>query len=875
MRRLLLALGAIAGSVWAQQPPAVALLEKRCVGCHSGASKQSGLDLSNRAMALRGGDRGPAIVPGKAADSLLYQVVTHAAKPHMPLQGAKLSDAEIKILADWINHDAPWQQPLPKSSAPGPVVSDHWAFQKPRRVEAPRAANAAWIRNPIDAFLAAQHEKHRLTPVAEADKHTLIRRLYLDLVGVPPTRAEIQRFVNDSSSGAYEALVDSLLADPRHGERWGRHWMDIWRYSDWYGWRRGNDVRNSHKFMWRWRDWIVESLNQDKPYDRMIIEMIAGDEVAPSDPAVLRATGYLARNFAKYDRHGWLQDAVDHTSLAFLGVTVKCARCHDHKYDPIAQEDYYRLRAYFEPHEVRIDRVRGQVDTDKDGLSRIFDADLDRPTYLLIRGDVQSPDKDRVLGPATPPVLGGTSGKIEPVTLPLSAYYPDHRSFVHDDLRAQARADLERAKSELASQEAEFAKIERELAGSDVKAGFERLRTASDRLALARKTLAAAEAAIPALDARIAADVARYSEPPDPRYEELANTARSLERKAGILKAGENVFRAQLEFQQALASEKADEKKVGEAQKKLAAAQAALTQTPEGYTQVGKVYPTKSTGRRTALARWIGSADNPLTARVAVNHIWLRHFGTALVPTVFDFGRNGQPPTNPELLDWLATEFVRSGWSMKAIHRLIVTNNAYRMRSTAGQPDHPNVAADPENRYLWRMNPRRMEAEVVRDSVLHVAGRLDPTMGGPEIDETKGFVSMRRSLYFRHSPDTQMEFLKMFDAPNPVECYARNESVVPQQALAMANSAIAQQQAQTIAERLSGQASNSDAFVDAAFETILGRPPVAAERAAALRFLDRQPELIASLKPAADSGVRARANFVHVLLNHNDFLTIR
>jgi len=875
MRRLFLALGAIACSAFAQQPPAVALLEKRCVGCHSGASKQSGLDLSSRAMALRGGDRGPAIIPGKASDSLLYKVVTHTAKPHMPLQGAKLSDAEIEILASWINHDAPWQQPLPKAAATAPASSDHWAFQKPKRLDPPRPANAAWVRNPIDAFVAARHETLKLTPVAEADQHTLIRRLYLDLIGVPPTPAEIGRFVSDSSSGAYDALVDSLLSDPRYGERWGRHWMDIWRYSDWYGWRRGNDVRNSHKFMWRWRDWIVESLNQDKPYDRMIVEMLAGDEVAPDDPAVVRATGFLARNFSKYDRHGWLQDAVDHTALGFLGVTAKCARCHDHKYDPISQEEYYRLRAYFEPYEVRIDRVRGQVDTDKDGLSRIFDAELDRPTYLLIRGDIQSPDKDRVLGPATPQALGGAPAKIEPVTLPLPAYYPDRRPFVHDDLRAQAKADLERAQANLAKQQESYSALERELAAGDLKSGFDKLRAAADQLALAQKTLAAAEAAIPALEARIAADVARYSDPPDPRYEELANTARSLERKAGIRKAGENVFRAQLEFQQALASEKADEKKVGEAQKKLGVAQAALTQVPEGYTQVGKVYPTKSTGRRTALARWIGSPENPLTARVAVNHMWLRHFGAALVPTVFDFGRNGKQPSHPELLDWLATEFMRSGWSMKAIHRLIVTSNTYRMRSTAGQANHPNLAADPENRYFWRMNPRRMEAEVVRDSVLHVAGRLDFTMGGPEIDETKGFESMRRSIYFSHSPDTQMEFLKMFDAPNPVECYMRNESVVPQQALAMANSAIAQQQAQTIAKRLDAEASDASAFVEIAFETILGRPPDSAERAAAQRFLARQPELIASLKPAPDSGNRARANFIHVLLNHNDFLTIR
>jgi hypothetical protein len=614
----------------------------------------------------------------------------------------------------------------------------------------------------------------------------------------------------------------------------------------------------------------------------MILEMLAADEVAPGDSDALRATGFLVRNFAKYDRHGWMQDAVDHTSMGLLGVTVKCARCHDHKYDSISQKDYYRFRAIFEPYEVRIDRVPGQADTDKDGLSRVFDAELERPTYLLIRGDIQSPDKDEALTPAVPPLFGGSLGKIEPVSLPIESYYPDFRPFVHADLIAQAKADIERCEAGLRKQKEEYAAIEKQLQGAELKVGFERLRDATDKLTLAEKALAAAKVHLPALEARMAADRARYGEPPDPSYEELAGAARKAEREAGILKADENVFRAQLEFADAMKAQPSEdgkpagpkEKKIAEAQKKLTAAQEALKQVPEGYSTIGKVYPTKSTGRRTALARWIASKQNPLTARVAVNHMWLRHFGSPLVPTVFDFGRNGRAPTHPDLLDWLATRFMDSGWSMKAIHRLMVTSAAYRMNSTGGEAGLSNAAADPENQYLWRMNPRRMEAEAVRDSILYVAEQLDSTMGGPEIDETKGFESRRRSIYFRHSPDTQMEFLKMFDAPNPVECYMRNESVVPQQALALANSELSEKQARVLADRLTAEA-GPGRFVELAFETVLGRSPSGEERAAAERFLQRQPELLASLEPPAGHGASARASLVHVLFNHNDFVTIR
>ncbi len=814
----------------APTPPAMKLIETRCLGCHNPANKQSGLDLSKRETAIRGGDRGPGLVPGNAKESFLYQVIAQTTKPAMPKFGAKFSEADLAVIGAWINDGAPWEARLSSAAPVTPKVT-HWSFLKPVRPTPPKPT-----KNPIDAFVAARREAKGLTAMPAAEPQTLLRRVYLDLVGVPPTPAEVEAFVKDPAS--YEAVVDRLLADRRYGERWGRHWMDIWRYSDWYGYNA--EVRNSHKYIWRWRDWIVESLNKDKTYDRMILEMLAGDEVAPADPDTLRATGFLARNYSKFDRDGWMQDAVDHTMFAFMGVTLKCARCHDHKYDPFAQEEYYRMRAFFEPYEVRIDRVPGEPDLEKDGLSRIYDAGADRPTYLYVRGNIQNPDKANVLTPAVPKSLGGTLGKMEPVALPLEAWYPDQRATVHQDLVREARAAIEKAEAELVA----------------AKPG--------QPADLAKLSLEAARAELPALEARIVAENAKFGDPPDPKYEDLAATARELERKAGVLRGRERVLRAQLELSEAIEKPdkktgKADEKKVAAATAKLAAATTALTLPANGYTPIGKEYPTRSTGRRTALAQWITATENPLTARVAMNHMWARHFGVPLVPTVFDFGKNGKAPTNPELLDWLATEFMNQKWSMKAMHRLMVTSDTYRMQSTAGVTPHPNQKIDPENVLLWRMNPRRLEAEAVRDSVLAVSGELDLARGGPDIDPTKGFASHRRSLYFRHTPDAQMEFLTIFDNPNPTECYLRNESVVPQQALALANSELSLEQAKVLAPRLTGPD-----FVRDAFLRVLGRVPTEQERKLAATFLD-----------STTDQAQARINFVQVLFNHHDFVTIR
>jgi hypothetical protein len=667
-------------------------------------------------------------------------------------------------------------------------------------------------------------------------------------------------------------VVDRLLASPRYGERWGRHWMDVWRYSDWTGW--GEQVRDSQPHIWRWRDWIVESMNGDKGYDRMIVEMLAADEAAPTDADALRATGFLVRNFKLLSREKWMEDTVDHTAQAFLGLTVGCARCHDHMYDPITQKEYYRFRAVFEPHNVRTDWVPGELETKKDGLVRAFDAKPADPTYLYVRGDERQPVKEEPLAPGVPEALGGAL-RIEPVALPLLARVPEKQPHVIAALRAGAASRVEAARK-----------------------AAESCRT-PEEAATARLRLDAAENAQTALEAVLRVEQLEDNGRKDsPEWQAAATATMEAQRRLALAEAAvgrADAVQAVATAEKAMPPKPDELKKLKEAQTAaetaLAAADEAL-KTPATTTYKPRVtsnYPATSTGRRLALARWIASRDNPLTARVAVNHIWLRHFGRGLAPTVSDLGRSGAPPTHPQLLDWLASELMGRGWQMKPLHRLMVTSSAYRMAST---PDPAGAAKDADNHYLWRMNSRRMDAEIVRDNAFYVCGQLDLKLGGPEIDQHQGMTVKRRSLYFRHAQEKQMPFLGIFDGPNVVECYSRKETVIPQQALALANSELALVQSRLLARSLAEKHSaDAAAFVRAAFERVLARPATAAEVAECAAFLRKQPSLfpvpaalpVASTpaapadpgKPSTDPSLRARENLILVLLNHHDFVTIR
>ncbi len=736
-------------------------------------------------------------------------------------------------------------------------------FETVKRPPLPSVANTSWVRNPVDAFIAAEHEARGLKPRPEAGKAILLRRVYLDLIGLPPTPAELHAFLEDTSSDAYEKVVDRLLSSPRYGERWGRHWMDIWRYSDWAGW--GEQVRDSQPHIWRWRDWIIESLIQDKGYDQMIVEMLAADEAYPEDNNALRATGYLVRNFKLLSREKWMQDTVDHTAQAFLGVTLGCARCHDHMFDPISQKEYYEVRAIFEPHKVRIDQLPGQTDVKLDGLARVYDGDPQSKTFLLIRGDDRNPDKTP-LSPGVPEVLGGNFTQPESIQLPLTAYSPDKRDFVAgDSLRAgeetihNARKALDKARRE-ASKAILDALFDRPLQMAVRLGGSWNV---LDAFSLAELDVQIAEGKQAALTAAVRAEkLEDAGQNGSEEWKKVATDASNKQRKLAVLEARRNL----VALRQAHGLKPAElAKKVADAEKTLVKAEtdAKLSATTSYAKRPMKVFPATSSGRRLAFARWIANRDNPLTARVAMNHIWLRHFGLAIVPSVFDFGQNGRRPSHAALLDWLAAEFMDRNWSMKAMHRMLVTSNTYRMASTS---DWADVAIDRDNTFLWRMPTRRMEAEVVRDCLFYVAGDLDLTMGGPDTDQKKGLAIPRRSIYFRHAAEKRMEFLQIFDGPGVTECYQRTESVVPQQALALANSELTIRQARLLASSLAGKTGEDPAaFVRAAFEQVLCRLPSNEELAECLIFLDRR----------AGSVSDRRSSLVHVLMNHNDFVTIR
>ncbi len=898
------------------------LLAVKCYACHGALKQESGLRLDTAALALKGGESGLAVVVGKsAASAIVARVSTNDVDERMPPegQGEPLDAKQIALLKAWIDQGAKApNEPIP------PDPREHWAYQVPVRPALPAVKNTGWVRNPIDAFIAAGHEQQGLQPVGSAEKHVLLRRVYLDLIGLPPTRQQLQQYLASPSGDAYDAVVNELLDSPHYGERWGRHWMDVWRYSDWAGYR--NEIRNSQRHIWRWRDWIIESLNEDKGYDRMILEMLAGDELAPGDPQTLRATGFLARNWFKFNRNSWLDNTIEHTAKAFLGMTINCARCHDHKYDPIAQRSYYQMRAVFEPHNVLTDRVPGQSDLLKDGLPRVYDANATTPTYLFASGNEKRPDKEHPLAPAFPDILRAELD-IQPVSLPVDSYYPHLREFAVNEMLETSRAATKKAEQGLA------AAIAKRDAAAETLKGFDKQgetkqsgesaddkskpaaqltpelakRAYEDAVAgvdVAELNAAAAKISLSTSEARIAADRAKYAVPPDEKFKELAQAAGRAERELAVAQARLALRNAERAFKAAQHTGDPNDKKVmaavgkaGAAVKSMAktlqAAEAKLEKADARYKPLGSELPRTSTGRRLALARRIADKQNPLTARVAVNHIWLRHFGAPLVANVFDFGLRSPRPRHAELLDWLAVEFMEGGWSMKKLHRLIVTSNAYRMKSGSRDAPADNLSQDPDNHFLWRMNSRRLEAELVRDSILHVAGSLDTTRGGPVIDQNQGQTSLRRSVYFRHAYEKKMKFLELFDGPSENECYRRSESVVPQQALALANSALSFGQSRKLARTLATESAKQDdpdtAFVNIAFEHVLSRQPTAAELAQCRDFLTAQAKLLsdrtkltasvagpaARVKPSGDPALRARENLIHVLMNHNDFVTIR
>ncbi len=1066
------------------------LLATRCYACHGALKQQGSLRLDTAAAALAGGDSGAAITPGKSAESeLVLRISETDVDLRMPPEGegSPLNAEEIALISAWIAQGAQ----APENELPEPDPREHWAFQAPLRPVLPLADSpAAAEANPIDRLLAVDLSRHKLVPAPAAEKRILLRRVYLDLVGLPPTAQETEDFLADTTPDAFEKVVNKLLESPQYGERWGRHWMDVWRYSDWWG--LGDEVRNSQKHIWHWRDWIVESLNDDVGYDEMLRQMLAADELYPNDIQKLRASGFLARQYFKFNRNSWLEETVEHTSKAFLGMTLNCARCHDHKYDPIAQRDYYRYRAFFEPYQVRTEQLPGTTDYEQNGIPRAFDCNLTAPTYLFIRGDDKRPRTEEPLTPGLPPLLAFEDLNIEPVSLPPEAYHPELRPWVLANHLQLAESQLATAQQQLAKSQTVLAALEKlptepaptpvskpedsvflvrddfsqekpelwnSLSGEwkyaegklvqnsleevrgvlqlnkDVPADFQarfqftttggkqwrsvglsfdlagehdvlaylsayaggpklqvaykqsggsyvypenssqnrpvKLGELQDVTIRVRGTLinieiagepalayrlpierspgklalitydaqatfssfelsklpaevklaepmiatptpapstpvtpeqaraavswreaevAAANFQLTSLQARAAADQARWQEPAAADLAEKIRAAAIAEKQLAHLQAVASLAKLEAELLSLEPAQRTEkEKGLPAARESVAQTKQALENPGENYTSLSGAlktlesnvesaehrnlpFPNTSTGRRTALARWMTDRRHPTTARVAVNHIWLRHMGAPLVPTVFEFGRKGSAPTHPQLLDFLAVELMENSWSMKHLHRLIVTSQAYR-RSSSARDSQAAFEIDPENRYYWRMNATRLESEALRDSLLHLAGELDLSPGGPSIPLAQTENSKRRALYFVHSHNEHARWLTMFDDANVLDCYRRDTSIVPQQALALANSRLALESAEKIARRVGFQPASEKpidnvTFIRRAYSLLLGSEPKEAEIAACT-------EALAEWEAQGLAAERTRVNLVLSLINHNDFVTVR
>lgn len=911
------------------------ILEQRCFACHGVLAQKGNLRLDAASFVRQGGESGSAVIENKPMESLLVDRITSSdPSSKMPPEGHPLTADQVQLIVKWIEQGAR----VPDRDDPQRDPRMHWSFQPIAAVNVPLPVDTP-SRNPIDAFIEQEMKPRALMPLDEADKPTLLRRVTLDLLGVPPTAEELHEYESDDAPDAYDRLVDRLLARPEFGERWGRHWMDVWRYSDWYGRRSVPDVMNSYPHIWRWRDWIVRSLNQDLGYDEMVRQMLAADELYPGDDEKVVATGFLVRNWFKWNYESWMKDNVEHTAKAFLGLTMNCAHCHDHKYDPISQEDYFRFRAFFEPLELRQDRVAGLPDPGPfrkyvytesygpitAGLIRVFDEKLDAKTFFYTGGDARNRVEGRPPIEPNVPSFFQHTGQASMKSLPPEAFYPGLREFIRREEIAkvkkeiaiatqtwqQAKSALDQAQKEYVDQSILSENTSKE-SPSSLQSAQRNWDAAIDEERIQRQNLEVFEARHRSLLARIAADDAKYFAKGDPVH--LAKVAARWERRAayemaslqGLLAERE---RTQAETQVATLPSNADAKqteqakaalekatkKLAEVRKSIDDARTKWNSEDTAYSPLSPIYPNQTTGRRAMLANWITSDANPLAARVAANHLWARHFGRPLVDSVQDLGRNGKTPSHPALLDWLATELHRTQWSMKELHRKIVTSHVYRRDSRADSRSAHNERIDPDNRLYWKFSPRRIESEAVRDSLLACSGELDHAIGGQEIEIGQWLGSRRRSLYFSIHGESQVEFIDLFDGPNVCDCYLRTNSVRPQQALALSNSDLSWHQARVLAQSLWPSEGPSDdertkniKFIGRAFESILIRSPRDREVELALAFLeaamrsdvDESPVEGSNptpgiMEPSSDLAQRGRESLVHALFNHHDFIMLR
>jgi len=717
-----------------------------------------------------------------------------------------------------------------------PRQRNYWAFQPVQSPAVPKAGKPAWVRNPVDAFILSKLEEKQLTPSPEADKATLLRRVSLDLIGLPPTPDELQAFLADKSTGAYEKVVDRLLASPRYGERWGRHWLDLARYADSDGFKADHTRPN----IWHYRDYVIQSFNEDKPYNRFVREQIAGDEIWPDSLTAKVATAFNRHYPEEYNaqnlrarRQEILNDITDTTSAVFLGMTFGCAKCHDHKFDPILQEDYYKLQAFFA------------------NVSAVDDLTLLQGNRLA-----EYQKKRAVWEEQTKSIRDQMAALLEPARKKLYhsrfiAYAPDVQAAVEKP--AAQRSPLEQwmvHRTEPFLTLVDEKEWDKTLKGDDKK-----------------------------------------------RYEQLAEELK----KFAALDPGElpvSPYMTELGHDAPSTSTLA----VGNVEKPLKEVEPGfLTILNAPAPKIERPAGIDSTGRRTALANWLVDPANPLTARVLVNRLWQHHFGKGIVGTPSDFGVMGTRPSNPELLDWLSAEFVRSGWSMKHMHRLMVTSSTYRQSSELRQDA---AAIDDSDRYLWRFPRQRLDAEVIRDSALYLTGNLNFKMGGPGVyaelpdgmpaprggweTENDPAERNRRSVYIFVRRNSRYPMLEVFDLASTQEtCPRRDVTTIAPQALSLLNSKLSREWSEALAGRVIHDAGPQfPAELDRAYALAYSRRPDAQEKDIAFTFLARQLKLLAERRAAGEKisqvpdlpagldplQAAALVDFCQALINSNEFV---
>jgi hypothetical protein len=873
------------------------LLTTKCLTCHGADKKRGGLDLRQRATTLTGGDNGPALLPNKSADSLLYRKL---AEREMPPQNP-LAAEQVAAFKAWIDAGAPYEgEPL--VAVVQRAGRDWWSLRKISRPPVPAVRTPSWLRTPIDAFLLAKLDEQHLTPAPEADRATLIRRVAFDLTGLPPTPEEIAAFVANPRPDAYEALVEQLLASPHYGERWGRHWLDVVRFAESHGYET-NNLRPS---AWPYRDYVLRAFNEDTPYPQFIREQFAGDTCAKADELVQAATGLLVGGAHDVvgnqtvdgqlqQRMDDLDDMITTVGATFLGLTTNCARCHDHKFDPITQRDYYGLQAVFAgvQHSERplhlpdadqrqrqtqtIVAELGQVERRLDELEPLaepasnqarrspvqtkhnidrfatVEARFVRFTVLATNNNIEPciDELEVYTAEASPRNVALAASGAKASASSTYANSPLHRlEHINDGQYGNSRSWIsqEPGKGWVQIELPQVERIDRVIWARDREVKF------TDRLAIDYRI----EVALQPGEWRLVASssdrlpYAREASVPSPGLglQELQQRTALLEQRGDLQRRLAELSAVRQVYAGTFSQPGPTHVLLrGDPMSKGDAVEPSALAVIEPPVTIAAGAPESE--RRLALAHWLGRPDNPLPARVMVNRLWHYHFGQGIVSTPSDFGYNGGRPSHPELLDWLASEFVRGGWRLKPLHRLIVLSAAYRQ---SGRSDPNALAVDRQNRLLWRMTPRRLEAEALRDTILSVSGKLDQRMGGPGYNLWEkntnyvvvfkpkvdlGTEEFRRMVYQFKPRSQQDPTFGVFDCPDAALARPkRNVSTTVLQALNLLNSRLILTQAEFFAERLRREAGDDpERQVRRAFLLAFAREPAEKEASAAVELI--------------------------------------